>query len=263
MMHRTLTLTLTGCMAMLPLTAAAQLKDGMSGAEVIDAVEKREDGQDMVADVLLEYRAKAGPPRLRKFTLMRKEYPGETKWVVFFHAPADVRNMGFLVWDLQNDADRRWVYMPEIRQVRRLSVGDERKAFFGTDFVYEDMTNRDASMDEHTIVGSEKHKDWDCVVVESKPKNARIAEFAKMKRWISKKHALMVKIETYDGEGRLMKQGWLETISEKQGFTNWGTGIMKNVQEGSETKMVFEPQKYNSGITDVAFTESQLSRGAP
>jgi len=70
-----------------------------TGAQIMEAVENRDDGKTQINTVSLEIRPAKGTKRVRRFALMRKEYPSITKLVTFFQAPADVRNSALLVWD--------------------------------------------------------------------------------------------------------------------------------------------------------------------
>lgn len=238
------------------------------GAKLMTSVEDRPDGKDMTADVTLEIQPKTGSKRIRQFSLLRKEFTGMTKLVTKFISPADVRDAAFLVWDEHNKADRRWLYLPAIGQVRRLASSEDRTSFFGSDFVYEDLTNRDPDLDTHTFVASQKVPgpggvQWDCWVVDSVPKDAKKVDFVKYRSWIWKDDPLLMRQEYQDAAGKVIRRGELRSIKKIQGIWTWHQGTMHNLKTGSKTLLEMKNVKYDTGVADERFTETQLSRNAP
>jgi outer membrane lipoprotein-sorting protein len=256
-------------LALAPPPSRAQ-KDSSSGkagtpdgAQIMESVEDRDDGRDQISTVSLEIQPKQGAKRLRRFVLLRKEFDKLTKLVTFFLAPTDVRDSAFLVWDNRAGVDQRWLYLPAIGQVRRLSVDDERRSFFGSDYVYEDMTNRDPELDNHKLVGTQKVDSWDCWVVESTPKKGRGLEFARYRSWVWKEGLLPVRQEYYDASGKVIRRGQAHDLQKIQGIWTWHRTSMTNLVTGSRSRIEIGEVKYNAGVPDQRFAENQLSRGAP
>jgi outer membrane lipoprotein-sorting protein len=234
-----------------------------SGLEIMEGVENRADGKDQKSTVTLEIKPERGTPRLRKFEFMRKTFPDHRKYVTYFVAPADVRNSAFLEWDMRKESDRRWLYLPAVGQVRRLTTGDERNAFFGSDFVYEDVTNRDPDLDDHKVVASEKIKQWDCWVLESTPKEAGKVEFTKYKTWVWKDTPIIVKQEFYDSAGKVFKAFEMVSLQQVQNIWSWHQAVMTNSKTNSRSRLQLSEVKYNTDIPDENFTERQITRGLP
>lgn len=246
--------------ALLPIAAYA---GPPTGPEIMTAVENRNDGKSQTAKLTLEINPKGGTKRLRELVLMRKEYENVTKLVTFFLAPADVRDSAFLVFDRKGADDLRWLYLPAIGQVRQLSAQSERQSFFGSDFVYEDLTNRDPDLDTHKLIASQKVDEWDCWLVESTPKNTRGLDFASYKTWVWKTADLPVRQEYYDSAGKVVRRAQLHSVKKVQDIWTWHQGTMTNVKTGSSTKLQISDVRYNVDIPDERFSDSQLGRGAP
>ena len=234
-----------------------------TAAAIMDSVENRDQGHDMMSKVTLEITPKQGTKRLRQFEMMRKEGKDVIKLVTFFLAPTDVRGSAFLVFDRKGADDLRWLYLPSIGQVRQMAAESNRQSFFGSDFVYEDLTNRDPDQDEHKLVGSQKVDEWDCWVIESTPKKARGLDFAKYKTWVWKTGNLIVRQEYYDGAGKLVRRGQVKSVKKVQDIWTWHQGTMENLKTGSSSKLEISDVKYNTNVPDERFADSQLSRGAP
>jgi outer membrane lipoprotein-sorting protein len=230
---------------------------------IMQAVEDRPVGKDMTATHSLVILPKNGAKRLRSYTLLRKEYGESSKLVTFFLAPTDVRGAAFMVYDNKKSDDQRWIYLPAIGQVRRLVVGDSRQSFFGSDFVFEDLTNRDPDQDTHKLVGSQKVDSWDCWVIESTPKNARGLDFVKYRTWVWKQENMTVRQELYDSAGKVTRRVQTVAITKIQDFYTFKQVTATNLVTGSESRLEVSDVHYNTGIDDERFSEAQLSRGAP
>ena len=246
--------------ALHPVAARAQAP---TAAAIMDGVENRNQGRDMSSKVTLEITPKQGAKRLRQFVLLRQDDNGAIKLVTNFLAPTDVRGSALLVFDRKGAADLRWVYLPAIGQVRPLSTSDNRQSFFGSDFVYEDLTNRDPDQDDHTLVGTQKVDAWDCWVIDSTPKNARGLDFAKYRSWVWKDGNLIVRQEYYDGAGKVVRRGQVRSVKQVQNIWTWHQGIMENLRTGSSSKLEISDVKYDTNIPAKHFTEGQLPAGLP
>jgi hypothetical protein len=234
-----------------------------TGEDIMKAVENRNDGRTMVSKVTLEISPKQGTKRLREFVMMRKEAEDATKLVTFFLAPTDVRDSAFLVHDRKGADDLRWLYLPAIGQVRQLSAQSDRQSFFGSDFVYEDLTNRDPDLDTHKLVATQKVDEWECWVIDSTPKNPRGLDFVSYRTWVWKDADLIVRQEYLDSAGKPVRRGQVASVKKIQDIWTWHQGTMTNLKTGSASKIEISDVRYNVELPDERFTESQLGRGAP
>lgn len=229
--------------------------------EIMQRVEDRSQGEDMTASHTLVMIPKNGTKRVRSYMLLRKAYDKVVKLVTFFSAPSDVRNAAFMVWDYKGGDDQRWVYLPAVGKVRRLVAGDARQSFFGSDFVFEDFTNRDPDQDTHKLVGAQKVDAWDCWVVESTPKSE--PSFAKYRSWVWKPANLVVRQEYYDQAGKVIRRINAVSVAEVQGIQTYRQVTVQDLRTGSESRLEIDNVVYKTGIPDERFEEAQLNRGAP
>jgi hypothetical protein len=224
----------------------------------------REDGKTKRATVKLEIMAKGATKRVRSLHFFKKELDDHIRYTTYFIAPPEVRNSSFMIWDkIDSRTDDRWLYLPAIRQVRRLAPGDARKSFFNSDFVYEDITLRDPEHDSHVLLGRGKYKEWDCWVIESKPLSPGSVDFASYKTWIWRDQNIMVALKYYDEKGELVRQGEATKLSQIQGIWDYEVMTVINQRTGSKSRVTYGNVKYDIDIPDEYFSEQQLSRGPP
>ena len=221
-------------------------------------------GNDFKAKVQMKLTNKSGKERIRELTMLRLNIgeQEDQKYYMYFHQPADVREMTFMVWKYTNKDDDRWLYIPAIKLVKRIAADDENSSFVGSDFSYEDVSGRNLSDDSHTLKAEETMNGRDVYVVESVPKEESSAFFSRKVSWIDKETFLPLKEEYYDKRGELYKTFTADKIEDIQNIPTIMKRTMSNTQNGHRTEVSYSEVKYNVGLKDNIFSERYL-RSAP
>ena len=71
----------------------------------------------------------------------------EDKTVVVFNGPPAVRGTAFLQFDHRDRDAEQWLYLPELRRVRKITSSSKNDKFMGTDFSYRDLEARKIGRD--------------------------------------------------------------------------------------------------------------------
>ncbi len=197
-----------------------------------------------------------GRTQNRQFIILRKdrEDGGTQDMMVFFSRPADVRGTVFRVVKQVDGDDDRWLYLPGLDLVKRISAGDKRTSFVGSHFFYEDVSGRSVSEDNFTLQKS----DGDLYVLEGKPKDPASVEFTRYEVSIDKQTMLPVKIRFFDAQNRnyrLVEALKVETIDGHPTVTHSKVSDLKN---GGSTEMQFRFISYDLGLPDDIFSERSL-----
>ncbi|MFQ5898859.1 MAG: outer membrane lipoprotein-sorting protein [Candidatus Methylomirabilia bacterium] len=217
-------------------------------------------GEDMRVRVTMRLLSKAGRERVRELTMTRGDLQegGEQRYFIYFHRPPDVREMTFLVWKYPGRDDDRWLYIPALKLVRRISASDKRSSFAGSDFSYEDVSGREPEEDTHELLREEKLRERLAYVVESVPKDPGSVDFSRRLSWIDKATWLPLKEEYYDRRGELARVFTAEDLKEVQGYWTVMKRVMKNVQTGHWTEAVLGDVRYNQKLSPDLFSERAL-----
>ncbi len=221
-------------------------------------------GKDIKAKVLMQLINKDGNERTRELTMLRLN-TGENhqqKYYMYFHRPADVRKMTFMVWKYTGKNDDRWLYVPSIKMVRRIAADDKNSRFVGSDFTYEQVSGREVSEDAHTLKGKETLEGQSVYVVESTPKEEGSADWRRKVSRIDQQTFLPLKEEYYDKRGELYKLFTANKIEKVQDIPTIMKRTMENVKNGHRTVVTFKEVQYNVGLEDDIFSERFL-RSAP
>lgn len=199
-----------------------------------------------------------GREQQRQFTILRqdKEEGGKQNFLVVFSRPADVRNTAFLVAKQPQSEDDRWLYLPGLDLVKRISAGDKRTSFVGSHYFYEDVSGRGTKEDSHHLIETtDTH-----YLIENKPIDPKTAEFSRYIVSINKVNFLPEKIEYYDENDKLYRQIEVLDSKEIQGHPTVTKSIVSDLRTGGTTALEFRFQKYDLGMDDSIFTERSLRK---
>lgn len=196
--------------------------------------------------------------RLREFTILRlnaDDKDEEQRFYVYFHEPADVRDMVFMVWKYVGKDDDRWLYLPALDVTKRIAASDERTSFVGSNFFYEDVSGRNIDEDDHELV--EVTKDY--YVLKNTPLKPDLVEFDSFTMWVHKGTFLPVKIE-YEKSGKAYRVYEILAVDTIQGYKTVTKSRMKNLASGGETVLEYAEVKYDLDISKEIFEERYLRR---
>ena len=124
--------------------ALGEGEGALTGRQIMERVDARDDGDRSVQDMEMLLIDKNGSTRTRKLRMRRRDIGEDVQSILFFLAPADVEDTGFLTHDY-DDPDRdddQWLYLPALKKTKRIATGDKSGSFMGSDFSYADMTER-------------------------------------------------------------------------------------------------------------------------
>ncbi len=224
-------------------------------------------GKDGRARVHMTITDSQGRKRERVMTILRRDAPdtddlaggayrGEQKFYVYFHRPADVNKMVFMVWKHLDRDDDRWLYLPALDLVKRIAATDKRTSFVGSDFFYEDVSGRDIDEDDHELLRTTKNY----YVIKNTPKDPSSVEFSYYLAYIHKQSFIPVQIEYFDKNGEKYRVARALQVKEIQGHPTVVRAQMENLKTGSRTVMEYTEVKYDIGLPEAIFTERYLRR---
>ena len=228
-------------------------------------------GTDGKARVDMTITDSQGRTRERRLTILRRDQPdpsaeegdqagddycGAQKIYAYFDRPADVNKTVFMVWKNLDRDDDRWMYLPALDLVKRISSTDKRTSFVGSHFYYEDVSGRNINDDVHELV-----KTTDVYyVLKNTPKNQDIVEFSYFEMWIHKATSMVVKIEYYDNENKKYRIYEALEVDNIQGFPTVIKARMTDMKTGGHTILEYSNVEYNINIPEDIFTERYLRR---
>jgi outer membrane lipoprotein-sorting protein len=233
----------------------------LNGREIIDNAYNIPTGEDQTSNLTMTLINRSGSERVRKIKQFTKDLGDVEKSIMFFTAPADVKNTSFMSWTYDSDkSDDQWIYLPALKKVKRISSDSKSDYFMGSDFTYDDLGDRKVDDDTHTLLREETISGVEYYVVESIPKNEDYM-YSKTVTWIRKDNFIGLKKEFYDEDEELLKILKIKKFEEISGFLVITNSEMENVQKNHRTIMKLDNIQINTGIPASKFTERMMMRG--
>ncbi|MBU1342227.1 MAG: outer membrane lipoprotein-sorting protein [Proteobacteria bacterium] len=241
--------------------------------EVVKKMDTREDGDTLTTDTLMILINKSNQKRIRNIKNIRKDYGLDTKGIIFFLSPADVRNTAYMSYDFDDEVkeDDSWLYLPALQKVKRIASSDKSGSFMGSDFTYSDINGIQINDWEYTFVKETFILDGvDTWVVQGLPKSKvkdKVIEetgYLKTMMWIRKDNYMLVKGKYWVKQGQKIK--YFKAGEIKKTDDIWTaheltmiTTVKGKVEHSSVLK--FSNVRYNTPINDATFTTRSMERG--
>ncbi|MCK4887092.1 MAG: outer membrane lipoprotein-sorting protein [Planctomycetes bacterium] len=198
-------------------------------------------------------------PKLSKEEQSKDDsYCGGQKIYAFFNRPADVYKTVFMVWKHLDKDDDRWMYLPALDLVKRISATDKRTSFVGSHFFYEDISGRSTNDDVHELVKTTK----DYYVLKNTPKDPKLVEFAYFEMWIHRKSFVVVKTDYYDKQNKKYRTYEALEVQQIQDKPTVTKAKMTDLRTNGNTILEYSNVKYDIGISESIFTERYLRKPA-
>lgn len=258
--QKVLALLVTG-LALPMMAASLQVAESDSELSVEEIISKANKvsyyaGDDGRSDARMMIVDKDGNRQLRQFVILRKdiEDEGDQNFLVVFSRPSDVRGTVFLVNKHVDRDDDRWLYLPGLDLEKRISAGDKRTSFVGSDFFYEDVSGRNPALDNHELLEVTDT----AYIVKNTPMDKANVEFAYYIANINKETFLPMTVEYFNDKGEVYRRMDVAEVEEIQGIPTVMKSKISNLETGSVTYMEFRRPVYNIGVPEDVFTSRSL-----
>ncbi len=231
------------------LTDADEIAERANAAAYYSGADGRSEVRMIISDA-------QGRQQRRQFTVLRRDVDelGDQQFLVVFSQPSDVRGTVFLVDKHVDRDDDRWLYLPGLDLVKRISAGDKRTSFVGSHYFYEDVSGRPHTDDSHELVETTD----EYYVIRHQPLDPSSVEFASYVTWIDRATFLPMKIEYTNSAGQMYRSVEVFEVEDIDGIPTVTTSRVSDILTGGQTDMQFRFIRYDVGLPDDVFTERSL-----
>ncbi len=184
---------------------------------------------------------------------------GDSKAIIRFTAPAEVKGVALLVINHPERSSDQWMWTPAIARDRRIALQDRSTRFFGTDFSFEDLEERDVDQYDYRFTGEETIDGAPCWRIDARPKQSKTSQYTLSRTWIRKDNYVAAQYENFikDQPVRRLEQKDIQNI---QGIWTARTLEMTDLRRKSRTVMRLEKLEYNIPLKEDEFTVQALRR---
>jgi Outer membrane lipoprotein-sorting protein len=184
---------------------------------------------------------------------------GDSKAVLRFTAPAEVKGVALLIVNHADRASDQWMWTPAIERDRRIALQDRSTRFFGTDFSFEDLEERDVDQYDYVAQGEESLDGVACWKIQSAPKQARSSQYTRSILWIRKESYAVARIDNF-AKDKVVRRLMYQHIENVQGIWTARQMEMTDLSRGSRTRLTLDKLQYNVPMKDEDFTLQALRR---
>ncbi|MCP4117181.1 MAG: outer membrane lipoprotein-sorting protein [Desulfobacteraceae bacterium] len=246
----------------------AHAADQPEARAIMEKVDTRYDGDDMQTEMTMILMDKNQKKRVRHLKTFSMDNGPDTWSIMFFLSPVDVRDTGFLSYDIDatNDDDQ-WLYLPALHKPKRIASDDKTSSFMGSDLSYADMTDRELSLYDFSIMKETQVRGEPCWVIQSMPRSPRVVRdfgYTRSILFVRKDCHVVVRAIHFVKEGKKLKYLDMTRLEQVDGI--WTPLEMRvTTKKGKKilhsTVIQYANVLYNQGLSKNFFTARQLEKG--
>ncbi|HHM05468.1 MAG TPA: outer membrane lipoprotein-sorting protein [Gammaproteobacteria bacterium] len=250
--------------------SASLSAQGLSADEIMARSAHVDGGRDGLFGLAFTFEPARKPKTELRYTMVWKTYPDDpkldTKVIFYSEYPPDDHGKAFMAFIYHGKKDDHWLYLPELRMVRKISHGrhqhqHDNDEFGKTQLTRGDMVPRAPDADRHRLLGVDERLRGRYYKIESTPL-ARSEEYpyAKAIRWIDAETFLPWRVDYYGERGaEAVKR--LHFDWDKIGSAwVWKKVVAENLVNGSKTTLDVSHVRLNIGLSDRIFSKRSLMR---
>jgi outer membrane lipoprotein-sorting protein len=195
----------------------------------------------------------------KRWTFERLGSHGNSKAVLRFTAPAEVKGVALLIVNHPDRSSDQWMWTPAIERDRRIALQDRSTRFFGTDFSFEDLEERDVDQYDYTLAGDDTAGGALCWKIESAPKRTKSSQYTRSIVWIRKDTYALARIENYIKD-QIVRRLEYSAFEKVQGIWTARQLEMTDLRRSSRTRLTLGKLDYNVPLKDDDFTLEAIRR---
>ena len=241
------------------LVASRQIGAADNARQIVEEAQKRTDANSQRYEGLLQVFDAKGKISDKRWTFERLGSHGRSKSVLRFTAPAEVKGVALLVVNHPDRASDQWMWTPAVERDRRIALQDRSTRFFGTDFSFEDLEERDVDQYDYTLAGDDTVDGAACWKIQSTPREAKSSQYTRSIVWIRKDNYAFARIENYSRDQVVRRLNYSD-IRNVQGIWTARQLEMTDVKRGSRTRLTLDRLEYNVPLKDEDFTLQAIRR---
>ncbi len=257
--------------AALMLAAAPNraLAEAPTGRQIMQRVDDRNDGDSELQDMEMLLIDAGGSTRTRRLRLWRRDVGKDVQTILFFLAPADVKDTGLLTYDYDDPDkdDDQWLYLPALKKTKRIAAGDKSGSFMGSDFSYADMTERNLDRYDYRLIKEDVLEGvpvWEVEAIPNTPKEIDETGYTKVLYVVRQDNDVMVRAISWLRRGGRMKYYEVKKLAQIDGIwvaTEMEMATHKGDATLHKTVLRIDNVHFNQPMDESRFSVRQLEKG--
>lgn len=187
-----------------------------------------------------------------------------SKVLMRFDAPPDMRGSAILLLE-QDGRNDMFMYLPELRRVRRITTHMMQGSMFGTDFTYEDFERLQGMSED---ASGERLPDGEAAgrpayVLRYTPAADSGSEYSHMISYVDQETCVPTRLELFEAGDRLRKVLEAAPASLTKESTGWIARkmTMRDLRDETHTEMAITELEIGVDLPARTFSQRNLARG--
>ena len=244
-------------LALALVCGAVKLGAQEDARKIVQEAQRRAESKSQRYEGLLQVLDSKGKVADKRWLFTRLGSHGQSKAVLRFVAPPEVKGVALLIVNHPDRASDQWMWTPALQRERRIALQDRSTRFFGTDFSFEDLEERDVNQYSYRLIGEEAIDGAPCWRIESTPSEKKISQYVKSEVWIRKDTYAFAQVESYVKAGVVRRLKYSNFV-QQQGIWTGRRLEMTDLRRNSRTILTLEKLEYNVPLKDEDFTIQSL-----
>ena len=262
MSNRTDQYVVSGFSRTIAAAAAVLLLSGSLDAQndprsIVEQAQRRTESKSQRYEGLLQVLDNKGKVADKRWLFTRLGSHGRSKAVLRFTTPAEVKGVALLIVNHPDRASDQWMWTPALQRERRIALQDRSTRFFGTDFSFEDLEERDVNQYTYRLLGEDAIDGAMCWRIESTPSQKKISQYTKSEVWIRKDNYAFAQVESYI-KADVVRRLTYSNFVQLQGIWAARRLEMHDLRRKSRTILTLDKLEYNVPLKEEDFTLQAL-----
>jgi hypothetical protein len=196
---------------------------------------------------------------VKRWTYQRTGSFGSSKVILRFTSPPEVKGLALLIVNHPDRASDQWMWTPAIGRERRIALQDRSTRFFGTDYSFEDLEERDVNQFDYKLAGNDVVDGAACWKIEARPKESKSSQYTLSVLSIRKDNYVAAQVENYNQDKLIRRIHNIDIQKVDEIWTPRTIEVLDVIRQ-TRTVMKLEKLKYNVPLTEDDFTLEALRR---
>jgi outer membrane lipoprotein-sorting protein len=228
--------------------------------QIVAESQKRTQSKSQRYEGTLEVIGPQNKTSVKRWTYQRVGSFGTSRIILRFTAPAEVNGVALLIVNHPDRASEQWMWTPALERERRVALQDRATRFFGSDFSFEDLEERDVNQFDYRLLGDDTVDGAACWKIEARPNGSKSSQYTSTVLCIRKDNYVAARVDNYS-QDKLIRRIHYGEIQRVDGIWTPRTMEVMDPVRNSRTVMKLEKLQYNLPLKEEDFTLDALRRG--
>jgi len=245
--------------------AAENVDTGEDLDEITDCVKANRPRLSAEQTVTMRTLDRTGSARVFNAAIYWQKFGDDSKALIRVSAPEDLRGSALLLIQKGERADM-FMYLPELRRVRRVTKHSVSGSMFGTDFSYEDFERLQgfATDGQAKRLPDQEVEGRKVFVVEGRPARGAESAYERIVSFVDQESCIPIHTELYEEGERLRKVIVMPSEKVTREAESWVPRLVlvKDLVSKTQTELLVDQIALDKKLPRKLFSETALESGS-